>query len=187
MNKIVIFVTGNKSKYESAVEKLKPFSIELKQSKLDIIEPQEENIEKVAESKAKQAFDILKGPVLVADTGWNIPSLNGFPGPFMHFVTDWFTVEDWSNLLKDKDDRRIQLINTVAYKDWKHLKIFRAVRKATILEEPKGEGIPIDQLITSRADRKSWAECKNLELHVFEQELKDNLWVQFGDWYSSNI
>ncbi len=184
---MIHIVTGNKNKYESAVKHLKSFGIGLKQSKLDIIEPQEENIEKVAKSKADQAFDILKEPVLVADTGWNISALNGFPGPFMHYVTDWFTVEDWENLFKGKAGEKVQIINVVAYKDLDNMKKFQAIRKATILEEPRGEGIPIDQLITSRTDKTSWAECKSLDLPVFEKELKDNLWTQFAEWYRDNI
>lgn len=187
MNKAVILVTGNKNKYESAVAKLNPFNIKLKQSELNIIEPQEENIAKVAKSKATQAYEVLNEPVLVADTGWDIPALNGFPGPFMHYVTDWFTIEDWVNLLRGKTDRRIKIINTVAYKDSGNLEIFQAVRKVTLLKEPKGEGIPVDQLITSRSDGKSWAECKEMGLPVFAQGLKDNLWTQFGEWYSDNI
>ena len=33
--------------------------------------------------------------IVVADTSWSIPSLNGFPGGYMKDVAEWFTPEDF--------------------------------------------------------------------------------------------
>jgi non-canonical purine NTP pyrophosphatase (RdgB/HAM1 family) len=181
----ISFVTGNKDKYEKAKQRLDPLGIHIEQVELTITEPQEENILKVAESKAEQAFAQLKSPILVADSGWSIPALKGFPGPFMHYVSDWFSAEDFLNLMQDKTDRKVLLQNVIAYKDEKILKVFEATRNGEILTEVKGEGIPIDQIATFRKDKKAIVECQKLGISSFDEDGFKSVWEVFGEWYNS--
>ena len=67
--KELYLITGNKSKFEEAREILKDTDIELKQEKIDLIEIQSIEQEQVVIDKAEQAFQKLKKPVLVDDTG----------------------------------------------------------------------------------------------------------------------
>lgn len=175
-------VTGNKLKIDGARERLEPYSIQVIQEKLTIIEPQEESIQKVAEAKASQAFKLLNKPVLISDTGWNISSLNGFPGPFMHYINDWLTVDDLLNLTRDKSDRIVYIENVAVYRDEKIIKSFISKRKGKLLTEAYKNGRGIDQIVTFRSDNKSKAECQELGIEYHEDDVK-SIWTQFGEWF----
>ncbi len=176
-------VTNNKDKFTSAVSRLAQFKIELIQKKLKIIEPQEENIKKVATSKARQAYELLRQPVIVSDTGWSIPALNGFPGPFMHFITKWFTGEDLARLCKGITKRTVIIENIAVYKDAKIEKCFISKREGVLVENPKGKGVAIDQLASFRSDGKTIAQCQVQNLNRFDSNLMNSIWTQFGEWF----
>lgn len=180
-------VTGNKNKLESARKRLEPYKIIVEQIKLDIIEPQSEDIKFVAEFKANQAFEKSGVPVLVSDTGWSIPALNGFPGPLMHYISDWFEAGDFLNLMQNKEDRTVVIENVAVYKDKDQIKTFVSKRTGRILSEARGEGVAIDRIATFRSDNKTIAECMTLGIPSFDEELTDSIWTQFGEWYNSTI
>ncbi|WKZ30914.1 MAG: non-canonical purine NTP pyrophosphatase [Candidatus Dojkabacteria bacterium] len=132
----------------------------------------------------EQAFEVAKSAVVVTDTGWNIHALKGFPGPFMHYVTDWFSPQDFLNLMSDKADRSITFMDVLAYKDGDKMKIFKTIKEGTILTEPAGEGIPIDQIVTFRADGKSIALCNSEEISSFDETEDISVWTKFGKWFN---
>lgn len=57
----VTFITGNTNKAEYLEELL---GLKIKHKKLDLDEIQSLDINKIVEHKAKQAFDLIKSPVL---------------------------------------------------------------------------------------------------------------------------
>ena len=85
-------------KFNHAKESLAKFGVDLEQKDLDIDEIQSDSISKIAEDKAKKAFAILQEPLVVSDSGWEIPALNNFPGPYMKYVNHWFSVRFFSGL-----------------------------------------------------------------------------------------
>jgi non-canonical purine NTP pyrophosphatase (RdgB/HAM1 family) len=180
---MVYLVTGNINKVKAAILMLKPFNIEIEQVKLDITEPQDENIAAVAEFKVNQAFEKLNKPVLITDTGWNFPALNGFPGPFMHYIQDWLNTNDLINLMKCKKDLTVIRESVAIYQDSTIKKVFHSKKFGHILLEPKGEGIPIDRLATFRKDEKTIAECLALNISSSDESGDESVWTQFGKWY----
>ena len=123
MNEIT-FITSNTNKFLVLQEKLKKFGICLRHAKIDLIEPQVLSIRDVAEFKAKQAFELLKTPVLVIDSGLTIPALNGFPGPYTKYFSETIGNAGFLNLLKDKSDRTAYLEQTFCYADSAQIKCF---------------------------------------------------------------
>lgn len=81
MNKIY-FITSNKGKLEALQKQFtsKDLKIKIEGANLNIIEPQASNAKEVSKIKAKEAFSILKKPLIVEDGGFEIEALNGFPG-----------------------------------------------------------------------------------------------------------
>jgi XTP/dITP diphosphohydrolase len=77
----LIFVTTNEKKFEEVKDVLKDYSIKLKQSKLEMVEPDLDTIEDIALEKAKIAFKKLKQPLIVEDTGVYFKAYKNFPGP----------------------------------------------------------------------------------------------------------
>ena len=75
------FVTGN---FNKARETGVILGVPLEQVKVDgLIEIQTQNIEELVCHKCQQAYDSLKCPVLVEDSGLLFNAWDGLPGPFI--------------------------------------------------------------------------------------------------------
>jgi non-canonical purine NTP pyrophosphatase (RdgB/HAM1 family) len=98
-----------------ANEAIQKFGYETVGKKLDIIEPREEDPEKVVIEKANQAFQILKKPLIVEDSGIFIKALNGFPKTFVHFVEDTVGIKGILKMLEGVTDRYVEFRQSLAY------------------------------------------------------------------------
>jgi len=115
MDKIITFVTGNDTKVKIANEALKEFGYSVIAERANIIEPREEEPEMVVIEKAVQAFEKLKKPLIVEDSGIFIKSLNGFPKTFVHFAIDTIGVSGIIKLMENVSDRSVQFRQSLAY------------------------------------------------------------------------
>ena len=113
--KEIIFVTGNQLKFESAQTVLRSYGIEPIQKTIDLPEIQALTTEEIAGHSAKEASNIFKANVVTSDVGYFIKALNGFPGPFLKQINSWFSAQDFLNLMKDKDNREVEIVETLAY------------------------------------------------------------------------
>ncbi len=86
--KKITYVTGNWSKVLSAKQILEPLGIEVDNVKMETTEIQADTVEEVAKYSAKEASEKLKCAVLKNDTGLFVEALNGFPGPYTHYVDE---------------------------------------------------------------------------------------------------
>jgi XTP/dITP diphosphohydrolase len=77
----ITFATGNPGKVSTAREHLAPLGIGVRHERLDLDEIQSLDVREVALAKARQAFAILGGPLVVDDSAFGIDELGGFPGP----------------------------------------------------------------------------------------------------------
>ena len=59
---------------------LKPYGIELKRADAQVNESDFETLEESAEDKARKAFQMLKKPIIVEDTGVYFQAYKNFPG-----------------------------------------------------------------------------------------------------------
>ncbi len=109
------YVTGNELKFKVALRSLQGSGILLERKSLDVPEIQSSRVEEIAEWSAVWASQQLDQPVVVMDAGYYIEALNGFPGPFVKFVNEWFSDEDYLNLLHGKSNRRIAIRDCLAY------------------------------------------------------------------------
>ncbi len=182
---MLLYITSNQNKTVTANRLLSPFGITVEGYKVEgIIEPQIEDIVEISKYKAKQAYEIVKKPLIVSDGGWMIPALNGFPGPYMAYVNSCFTPEDFLNLMKDKKDQTIILKECVTYIDENQTKSFVYETKGHFLKEKHGQATSVDQVITFREDLKTTAECINEGISGIPQ---NNLWNEVGEWIKENI
>lgn len=117
MTKVITIITSNKGKINSLKVALSGLDYEVKNMNLDLLEPQFDTIEEVAEFKAKQAFDKLKSALLVHDGGLIIPSLNGFPGVYTKYASTTLGPQDFVNLMKEKEDKSCYLTQCLIYVD----------------------------------------------------------------------
>ncbi len=140
------YVTGNANKYNFAKRMLPTFEVE--QVILDIPEIQGENYLEISIDKAKKAFQILQEPLFITDTSWEVPGLKGFPGPYMKSVSKWFEAQDFLNLMRDKKDKSIKLIDNIIYIDKSGVKNFECVLVGEFAEDVlEGDGTVIHNLV----------------------------------------
>lgn len=143
----ITFVTGNQRKIEEASSVLARYNITVNPVSLAIDEIQHTSPAKITEHKVKAAYEMLGYPLVVNDSSWEIPALNGFPGGYMKDIAQWLTAEDFLRLMQDKEDRCIILHDVVAYCDGSHIEIFKLARKGVMIEAPRGEGSSIDRIV----------------------------------------
>ncbi|MBK1810722.1 hypothetical protein JHL18_08735 [Clostridium sp. YIM B02505] len=115
MDNTLIYVTGNSVKFDVARKTFANTEINVMQMKMDTPEIQSKSVQEVAMYSARWASKEINKPVIVTDCGFYIEALNGFPGPFIKYANEWFSADDFVNLVKDKNDRTIIIQDCLAY------------------------------------------------------------------------
>jgi len=113
--KELYFVTGNSYKFAFAQKALEQTSYTPVQISLETPEIQSANIEEIASYSAQWAAKELQKPVFVTDAGYDIKALHGFPGPFIKYINQYFTADDFIRLMGGKTDRRVIVHDCIAY------------------------------------------------------------------------
>lgn len=141
----VTFVTGNKHKAE-LLSRLLDFSITNR--KLDLDEIQMVDVAEVGKHKAKQAYEIVKTPVLIDDFGAYFDSLGGLPGAFTKFFVDIDDgAEKMCRMLDSFDSRKAVVTSVMVFYDGTELKVFRGEVSGEIANHPRGDrGIGTDSI-----------------------------------------
>jgi inosine triphosphate pyrophosphatase len=133
----VTFITGNEHKAKS-LEKWLGFDI--KHQKLDLDEIQSVDIRQVAEHKARQAYELLKSPVLIEDVGVEFSALGGLPGPYIKWFIEGPGLVATAKMLDGFADKSARALCMWAYFDGKNLEFIEGVQEGVIAPEPRGEG-----------------------------------------------
>ncbi len=142
------YVTGNGIKFKVAEQVLRESGILLRQEHLHMPEIQSSRVEDVAEYSALWASQQLNQPVVVTDAGFYIEALNGFPGPFIKFINEWFSAEDFLSLMQGKNNRQIVIRDCLAYSqpDEKPVTFCGLYRGVLATEPGRKRGTPIEQV-----------------------------------------
>lgn len=179
----IFYITGNNYKFKNAKRYAEKLGVNLIQKKIEIKEIQSNSIKDIAEDKAKKAFNILKQPLIVSDSGWNIPSLNGFPGPYMHYINKWFNAKDFLRLIEGKKDRSIILEHVICTASLKGFRIFKKKIRGKFIDRAKGKGLSSDRVIKLNNCRYTIAECQNIDQESVEDIA---LWKKVYKWLKTD-
>lgn len=178
--KHIIFATTNPRKIGEANAALKDFDIVAEPKQLEIDEIQDSNPVRIAENKAKEAYRLVGKPVVITDTSWEIPALNGFPGGYMKDVNNWFKPSDFVNLLNDYEDKTISFIESIVYQDAEQTKVFSQKYSGVVVDKPRGTGNSIEQI----AEFDGFTIGERQQQGRFSHDPKEYIWYQFGQWLS---
>jgi non-canonical purine NTP pyrophosphatase (RdgB/HAM1 family) len=162
----LVFVTSNEGKLREARRLL---GAELKAESLDLPEIQSQSFEEVVRAKALEAARRLGVPVLVEDSGLEVPAWGGFPGPF----TKWITMgalgqAGLARMLDSFDDRRATAVSAfaLARPGGRAVDVLVAVGRVDgrIAEAPRGSnGFGWDVLFIPEGDTRTYAEMSGEE------------------------
>lgn len=118
MTQTIVFATGNTGKFiwlEKALAHAGMTDWTVEMAKLDLLEVQSDSLEEISLFKARQAYELLKKPVLVMDGGFYITALNGFPGPFARYMFDQMGPENIARLASTLEDKSCTFRNVATY------------------------------------------------------------------------
>lgn len=133
----ITFITGNEHKAKYVAEWL---GMPIAHKKLDLDELQTLDLHKLVDHKVKQAYDILKTPVLIEDAQLVFAAMGNLPGPFIKFFVEELGVDGMATMLNAFDDRRASGRICYALYDGKEIRYFEGEMTGTIATEPRGEG-----------------------------------------------
>ena len=186
--KPLLFATSNNEKFAIAEHLCNLAGISLKQLSEESDEILSEDPEIIIRDKAVRKF-VLAGnrPIIVSDDTWEIPALNGFPGPYMKSVDHWFSPEQIIDLMAHVTDRRIYLHQYLAYQDDKVFKIFSSTTSGQVLKHPRGNyGKTGQKVITLDTDNgQSISEVYEHDYSAAAQRFsnEEGAWHDFIEWY----
>lgn len=147
---------------------------------IETIEIQSDSAKEVAIEKAKQAYSQLQKPVVVTDTFWSIPALNGFPGAFMKQISDQFTAEDWLALTGRHKDKTIIFSENIGFFDGTE-EHFVSKEFAGRIVEPRGK---FKTSIEEVAEFNGKTLAEGQTLGKTSHDPKDYVWYDFLKWYT---
>jgi len=152
------FITLNENKVKETEEIL---NIRIEKMELNIREIQAIEVEEVVKDKVTKAYEIIKKPVMVEDTGLYINSWNGFPGALIKWVLESIGNEKLCKLL-DRDRSAIAK-TCIAIFNGRKLYIFSGELKGNITEKPRGNGFGWDPIFQPDGYDKTFGEMPREE------------------------
>jgi XTP/dITP diphosphohydrolase len=117
VSETITFVTSNKAKVLAMQTHVEAPGFSVLQRELALIEPQADSIEEVARSKAEQAFQILRAPLVVEDSSFCVDALMGFPGPYTRYVLSTIGVTGLLRLAASLESRICRFFSVLVYID----------------------------------------------------------------------
>lgn len=164
--------------------------ISVEQATVEIDEIQSENAKVILEDKVRRAYAKLSKPVVVSDDSWNIPALNGFPGPYMKSINHWFTPQDFLRLMDGVTERTIILHQYLAYYDGKTMQTFTNDIRGHIIHEARGKNDrspSMAVIVLDNDNGKTIAEVfeQGRDAIVERYIARRDAWHDFADWYKS--
>lgn len=156
----VVFVTNNLSKVKEIESILSGYNIVVKASSIKKREIQSEELEEVAKESALSAYQILKTPLFVEDSGLFIKALNGFPGPYSSYTYKKIGVAGILKLMSGEKNRGAVFVSQIAYiNESGVIKLCRGVCDGAVAEEARGcGGFGFDPIFIPKGQTKTFAE-----------------------------
>ena len=133
--KNVTYITGNQNKADYLANYL---GHPILHQKIDLDEIQSLDLKEIVKHKVRQAFDVIKKPVVVEDTSLEFKALGGLPGPFIKHFLKQMPEEDICSLLEGKD-RSATARCVFGYYDGENEVYFEGSMGGTIPDVPKGD------------------------------------------------
>lgn len=131
----LVFITGNQNKADFLAKWL---GYPVEHHKLDLDELQSLDLNAIVEHKARQAYDILKRPVLVEDASLSLTAMGRLPGPFIKWFIEDMGIEGLHKLALLLSSQEAHAKMCYALYDGTDVKFFEGEMHGRIGPEIKG-------------------------------------------------
>jgi len=170
----ILFVTNNPHKVNEIAAVLSKYNIRVEVSSVKKREIQSEQLEEIAKESALSAYQALKRPLFVEDSGLFIKALNGFPGPYSSYTYKKIGVAGILKLMAGEKNREAEFVSQIAYIDESgEIKLCRGVCEGDVAEEARGSGgFGFDPIFIPKGQKKTFAEMSVEEKNRFSHRAK---------------
>lgn len=181
----LILITKNEHKIAELTPLFEEFGVPFETSDLEKHEVRDQSVGRVAMEAAKNAYKILKRPVVVDDTGLYVESLNGFPGPYAAYVLESIGCEGLLRLMEGVEDRDARFDTGVGYADGWAFRYFIGTMYGDIAKSPVGEGgFGYDPIFLPDGESRTYAQL-SLDEKV-KVSHRSEAFRKFLEWYVEN-
>lgn len=158
----LIFVTGNRHKFEEVSEIAANQGLKLEMRELACREVQADELEEIARQSAIDACASLGKPCFVEDAGLFVQALRGFPGPYSSYVFRTIGNKGLLRLMVGVSNRQAEFRSVVAYcKPRGKPRVFTGKVKGSISLETRGtQGFGYDPIFLAKHIGKTFGEMK---------------------------
>lgn len=166
---MITFITGNQHKADYLAKYL---VMPLRHQKVELDELQSLDLRVIVEHKVRQAYDIIKKPVIVEDVSLEFKALGGLPGPFIKFFVEHMPLETICRMV-DGQDRTATGRCTFGYYDGTRLEFFEGHINGTIADHPAGDnGFGWDKIFVPEGHAITRASLTDEQYEVIYRKIK---------------
>ncbi len=157
----IVFITGNQHKADYLAKWL---NVPIAHRKLDLDEIQSLDLRIVVEDKARRAYDMIGGTVLVEDVSLRFDALGQLPGTFVKWFIQEIGTERMCRMLDNQPTRCALAAICYCLYDGKTMHFFESSMCGVIADHPRGhKGFGWDEIFISDGMDKTRAELDDDE------------------------
>jgi non-canonical purine NTP pyrophosphatase (RdgB/HAM1 family) len=176
----LIFATQSANKLEEAQRILRT---QIETYEIDLPEIQSVDVEDVVIYKAKFAYDVIRKPIMIEDTGLYINALNGLPGALIKWFVQRIGVDGLCRIMEPFDDKSAVAKTIIAtYDGYGDPSTFAGEIGGGISGTPRGtQGFGWDAVFIPAGAEKTFAEMLPDEKDAFSmrrlalEKMKDSM------------
>jgi inosine triphosphate pyrophosphatase len=133
----LVFITGNQNKADFVAKRL---GHPIDHEKIDLDELQALDLHVIVEHKVRQAYDILRQPVLVEDASLTFTAMGRLPGTFIKWFIEELGYDGLLRLALSLPSQEAHGKVCYGYYDGKTLKLFDGEMRGRMAEKARGTG-----------------------------------------------
>ncbi len=179
-------MTQNQHKLTELRPLFERFDVSFETTSLEKFEIRADDVEAVAHEAAITAYDALKRPVVLDDTGLFVDALNGFPGTYSAYVLKAIGNTGILRLMNNIDERTAKFVTAVGYADGDTIQTFVGVMPGNIARVPAGEtGFGYDPIFVPQGETRTYAQLSLSEKVNISHRTK--AFRKFLNWYTKRL
>ncbi len=173
----LFFITSNRNKFLEINNMFRTSlkHVKLKRADIKKIEIQSKNLEEIVRYAAEWILENtdFRKPFFIEDAGLFIDILNGFPGPYSHYVYETIGIDGVLRLLGDIEKRDAKFLSVIAFWDGHKVVTFIGEVTGKIARCPRGShGFGFDPIFIPNESDKTFAEMDLNEKNLYSHRSK---------------
>ncbi len=160
MFRSLLYITGNLDK---AKQTALYCHIPFQHKDIDLPEIQSLDPKEIIKQKVKEAYKIVKSPVLVEDVSLTFLALGKLPDTLIRWFLEELGADGLCRLLDGYMDRSAVAQVTYGFYDGKTVKFFAGKTRGTIAEKPSGNSFGWNNIFIPEGHTKTWGEMSEEE------------------------